>query len=107
MTDDLPVFHDYPAACRRAAARQGLGPFLDAEGWTVEQTGGFTMVACRYMPAELGEEEPMVWTVTHEDGYFACRQTVAGWESGEVEPPEDAYRPGLTLAEALALGSDA
>jgi hypothetical protein len=98
----------YAEACRRAAEEQGLAPFLDAEGWTVEQTGGFTMVACRYLPAELEGAPPShVWTVTSEgDGYYACRQTVTGWTHGE-EPPEDAYRQGLSLAEALALGEDA
>lgn len=88
--------HDYAAACRAAALQQGLGAFLDRDGWIVEQTGGFTMVAVRY-------DDDHCWTVTLDGGgYLACRQTAAGWEEG-VEPPRDAYRFGLTLDEALAL----
>jgi hypothetical protein len=89
-------FEKYLAACRAAARQQGLGPFLHREGWEVEQTGGFTMVAARY----VGDH---VWTVTEDGGgYLACYQTAEGWREG-TEPPETAYRFGLSLAEALAL----
>jgi hypothetical protein len=91
------VFPDYAEACRRAAIDQGLGAFLDADGWSVEQTGGFTMVAYRRME---GRRE--VWSVTHEDGYLACLWTAEEDETGE-EPDGEPYLTGLTQEQALAL----
>jgi hypothetical protein len=91
--------NSYDDACRRAAEDQHLGAFYDAPGWTVEQTGGFTMVAVRYMG------DGHCYTVTYDgDGYMGCRQTVKGWQEG-AEPADDAYMSGLTLTDALALGS--
>ena len=51
---------DYANACREATINQGLQPFADADGWSVEQTGGFTMVATRILP------DGTVWTVTRD-----------------------------------------
>jgi hypothetical protein len=114
MTDRLSTgprpwtANGYADACKRAATAQGLDPLtaaaqarageLERVGitYSVEQTGGFTMVAARY----VGDH---VWTVTEDGGgYLACYQTAEGWREG-TEPPETAYRFGLSLAEALAL----
>ena len=102
MTKEIPDFDwdKYDAACKRAAHNQNLGAFLDAEGWTVEQTGGFTMVAVRYM----GEE---CWTVIHDgNGYLAARQSVENWTDLAEELGDDAYSVNLSLDDALALGPE-
>jgi hypothetical protein len=91
----------YAERCEDAARAQGLGPFLDARGWAVEQTGGFTMVAVK----RLGERD--AWSVTAEgERYLACRCDWDHLGDGTVsdEPPESAYRHDLTLSDALALG---
>jgi hypothetical protein len=97
----------YQEACHQATIAQGLEAFLNREGWTVEQTGGFTMVAtCR-----IGDGT--VWTVTDESeqddgGYLACRQPVTAWEDSTLW--DEAYTNGdvevhehLTRAEVFAL----
>jgi hypothetical protein len=86
--------NSYDDACRRAAEDQHLGAFYDAPGWTVEQTGGFTMVAVRYMG------DGHCYTVTYDgDGYMGCRQTVKGWQEGAE--PDDV--PGDALGTTYGL----
>lgn len=89
--------HSYEEACQHATIAQGLEPFALADGWTVEQTGGFTMVAVRHMP------DGTVWTVTRDGSdeapYYAVHSTREAWvECLDVEPLAKRY---LTLDEVL------
>jgi hypothetical protein len=76
--------HGYDDACKRAATDQGLDPLtrealarkteLENAGvsYGVEQTGGFTMVACFYLGGD-------VVTCTNEGDWIVCVQTVEEW----------------------------
>jgi hypothetical protein len=80
---------DYDGRCKRAATAQGLDPLtkavaarkdeLDAHGvtYSVEQTGGFVMVATFY----LGEVEAI--TCTNEGAWMAIAQPMEDWTTGE------------------------
>jgi hypothetical protein len=90
--------NNYTEACKSAAEAQGLGQFWDRPGWQVEQTGGFTMVACRYL-------DGTVWTVTHESededgGYLAAHQPREAWEDSTLW--DEAHSKGeVTIHENL------
>ena len=91
---------DYLGACAAATKDQGLAPFAEAEGWTVEQTGGFTMVAVAHMP------DGSVWTVTRDGSedapYFAVHSPLSTWRGETEDTFGERY---LTLADALGLAS--
>lgn len=83
----------YAEACRRAAHAQGLDPITDAVfkrrdvlaargiRYYVEQTGGFTMVACFYGNEASGR----VVTVTWEGEWMAVAQPAAKWVDGTAD----------------------
>jgi hypothetical protein len=77
----------YADACRAAATMQGLDPLTAAAehcatdlaeagvSYDVEQTGGFTMVACFYFADQ-------VVTCTHEGDWLVCQQARETWVDG-------------------------
>lgn len=100
----------YEAACRAAATAQGLDPLtaavaarqaeLDSAGvrYSVEQTGGFTMVATFY-----GRGEAI--TCTDEGSWMVCAQPEQDWIDGEYDDRHvtDLTQPSLTPAGIVML----
>jgi hypothetical protein len=100
MTDRLSTgprpwtANGYADACKRAATAQGLDPLtaaaqarageLERVGitYSVEQTGGFTMVATFYVSGEA-------ITCTYEGAWIVCAQPVEQWTDGTGESFED------------------
>ncbi len=95
--------HDYDAACRAAATRQGLDPIaerLHSEGieHAVEQTGGFTMVVTIPLPTGTiaitrdgqDEERPYLLGIYPGDS----------WQEGGDEPLD---HHDQTLDEVVAI----
>jgi hypothetical protein len=129
----------YADACRAAATIQGLDPLTAAANaravelaeagvsYDVEQTGGFTMVACFYLPYSRCDEcgTPMdgagdegcegcggrreggdVITCTHEGDWIVCQQAREHWVDGY--PDENYYidlstGAGATAGDVVAL----
>ena len=90
---------NYAKACREATEAQGLSAFAATDGWTVEQTGGFTMVAVRHLA------DNTVWCVTmdgpEDTPYFAVHVPHTVWEEQTDGPYLDECY--LTLQDALSL----
>lgn len=90
---------DYERACKRATEDQGLSPFAAAEGWRVDQTGGFTMVAYKDL------DDGSTWSVTRNaiapEAPYLCVRAPLDWDG--CDPPYEQRE--LPLAEALQLGS--
>jgi hypothetical protein len=100
MTERFDI-NRYAEACKRAATDQGLDSLSDAAEersdeldaleihYAVEQTGGFTMVACFYLNrADLDR----VVTCTWEGHWLVIDQPAELWHSGEYAGDFDADR---------------
>jgi hypothetical protein len=97
----------YDRACRRAATDQGLDPItvaawvrkneLEKAGvsYYVEQTGGFTMVACFYTSAHEAI------TVTNEGAWIVCVQDTPQWLDGSGDKFEDLSSTEIQDADAI------
>jgi hypothetical protein len=130
----------YADACRAAATIQGLDPLTAAANaravelaeagvsYDVEQTGGFTMVACFYLPYSRCDEcgTPMdgagdegcegcggrreggdVITCTHEGDWLVCQQARETWVDGPQPGDFEDLSPGAgsdaTAGDVVAL----
>jgi hypothetical protein len=98
----------YDRACRRAATQQGLDPLtvaatarkLELTGagvkYDVEQTGGFTMVACFYL-----DDRDEVVTITNEGDWIVIAQSRAQWEDYTADDYEDLSSTELQDPDAI------
>jgi hypothetical protein len=98
---DQPTF-DYESACRRAIVHQGLERFEASSDWTVEQTGGFTMVAFRHCAGGISWAVTMNGTEPGREYFAVCLPTSKLEEEGD---DGEGYLAviSISLEDALAL----
>jgi hypothetical protein len=104
MITTPPLSMSYDRACRRAATNQGLDPLTVAatarEGeltsagisYVVEQTGGFTMVACfRHADEVVTITNEGAWMVIAQswDNWINCGEEYEDLSSRELQDPDD------------------
>jgi hypothetical protein len=88
--------------CENAAIDQGLGEFLSLDGWIVENTGGFTMVAYYYYQDKPANGKSAL-AVTTSDDYDDTYQVWLVVNVGNAAIDDILIRKSATLTDVKKL----
>ena len=88
--------------CENAAIDQGLGEFLSLDGWIVENTGGFTMVAYYYEDGQATDGKSAL-AVTTSDHYADTYQVWLVADVGNTAIDDLLIRESATLSDVKKL----